>query len=110
MIANHKVVPVKTYVTVFGTLMLLTFLTVAAAHVNIAHHLPVGGGNVANDFVAMAIALTKATIVVLFFMHVKGSTRMIQVTIVSALLFLAILFGYTLFDYVTRGWLGVPGR
>lgn len=110
MIANHNVVPVRTYVTVFGTLMLLTFLTVAAAHVNIAQHLPFGGGNVMNDMVAMGIALVKATIVVLFFMHVKGSPRMIRVTIVSALVFLAILFGYTLSDYVTRGWLGVPGR
>jgi cytochrome c oxidase subunit 4 len=58
----------------------------------------------------MAIALSKATLVVLFFMHVKGSARMTGVVIAAALLFLAVLFGLTLSDYLSRDWLGPPGR
>ncbi len=64
----HRIVPVRTYLLVFTALLILTGVTVAVAF----HHL----GDPWNDVVAIAIAITKATLVVLFFMHVKNSTAM----------------------------------
>ncbi len=107
---SQHVVPVRTYVLVFLGLMALTALTVGASFVNIAHHLPSGWPNVFNDAAAMAIALAKASLVVLFFMGLKWSTRLSRLALLGALFFLVILFGFTLADYFSRGWLGVPGK
>ena len=94
--------PVKTYLTIFAALMVGTALTVFAAFQDFGKM---------NDLIAMGIAITKATLVVLFFMHVKYSTRLTSVVVVSGIFFLLVLFGFTLSDYLTRGWfLGVPGR
>jgi cytochrome c oxidase subunit 4 len=60
-----------------------------------------------NTVVALAIAFFKATLVVLFFMHVKYSPRLTQVTVGGGLLWLAILILITLSDFMTRGWLPV---
>jgi cytochrome c oxidase subunit 4 len=60
-----------------------------------------------NTVVALGIAFVKATLVVLFFMHVKYSPRLTQVTIAGGLFWLAILIGITLSDFMTRGWLPV---
>lgn len=104
------VTPVRTYLAVFFSLMALTLLTVGVAHVNIAHHLPGQLTDAINDAVAMAIALAKATLVVLFFMGVWRSARLNKVIVWSALFFLAVLFAFALADYFSRGWLGVPGK
>jgi cytochrome c oxidase subunit 4 len=104
------VTPVRTYLLVFLALMALTFLTVGAAHVNIAHHLPGQMTDAINDAVAMIIAVTKATLVILFFMHVWHSARLNKVVVWSSFLFLLILFAFSLADYFTRGWIGVPGK
>jgi cytochrome c oxidase subunit 4 len=85
-----------TYFAVFAALLAFTGITVAVAFVNLG---PL------NDLVAMGIAIIKATLVVLFFMHVKGSTRMVKLTVVSSFFWLLILFGLTLSDYFTRGFL-----
>ena len=92
-------VPFTTYLAVFGALMVLTIVTVAVAFVDLG---------LANVVVAMAVALVKATLVVLFFMHVKYSNRMVQLVIVAAIVWLMILLGITLSDYLTRGWLMAP--
>jgi cytochrome c oxidase subunit 4 len=89
------------YVAVFAALIVLTLVTVAVTYVDL------GALNLA---VAMAIAITKATLVVLFFMHARYSERLVQVTIVTALLFLAVLAVFSFGDYLTRGMLGVSGR
>jgi cytochrome c oxidase subunit IV len=60
-----------------------------------------------NDVVALAIALTKATLVVLFFMHVKWGSPMVKLTVLTAVLFLLILFGVTWSDYWARTAPGV---
>ena len=60
-----------------------------------------------NTVVALAIAFLKATLVVLFFMHVKYSPRLTQITVGGGLLWLAILILITLSDFMTRGWLPV---
>jgi len=93
--------PLRVYFGVFAALMALTALTVFAAFVNLGP---------ANTLVALGIAVAKATLVILFFMHVKGNTKLVPVVILSGLFFLFILFLFLAADYGTRGWLGVPGR
>ncbi|MCA1573318.1 MAG: cytochrome C oxidase subunit IV family protein, partial [Acidobacteria bacterium] len=58
-----------------------------------------------NVIVAMTIAVVKATLVVLYFMHVRYSARLIWVVVASALFWMGILFALTFSDYWTRGWL-----
>jgi cytochrome c oxidase subunit 4 len=90
---SDHVVPVRVYLAVFTALMVLTVVTVAISRVHLG---------ALNAPVAMAIAVTKAVLVVLFFMHVKYSPRLTQFTIVGTLFFLVILFG-TILDYAARG-------
>jgi len=89
------------YYTIFAALMALTAMTVGVTYVDL--------GN-ANLIVAMGIAVTKATLVVLYFMHVRWSEKLVQMTVLTALAFLMILFAFTLSDYFGRGVLGVAGR
>ena len=91
---SHFVVPVRTYLLVFTALIVLTATTVFVAF----HHL----GDPWNDVVAIGIALTKATLVVLFFMHVKYSPAMVRLCVISAIVFLLTLFGITWSDYWAR--------
>jgi len=90
------VTPIRVYLMVFAILMVGTALTVWAAFLHLGPF---------NDIVAMAIAVTKATFVVLYFMHVKHSTRLTKITVLAGFLWLAILVGLTLSDYFTRGFL-----
>jgi cytochrome c oxidase subunit 4 len=94
--AHVHVAPLWVYLAVFAALMVFTGITVAVAFVHMGF---------LNDLVAIAIAIFKATLVVLFFMHVKGSSRMVKLTVVSSFFWLLILFGLTLSDYFTRGFL-----
>ena len=90
------VTPIRVYLMVFAILMVGTALTVWAAFVEMGAF---------NDIVAMAIAVTKATFVVLYFMHVRHSTKLTKITVVSGFLWLAILIALLLSDYFTRGFL-----
>ena len=90
------VTPIRVYLMVFAILMVGTALTVWAAFINMGPF---------NDIVAMAIAVTKATFVVLYFMHVRHSTLLTKITVVAGFLWLAILVALTLSDYFTRGFL-----
>jgi cytochrome c oxidase subunit 4 len=91
--------PVSSYLTVFGTLMVFTAITVAAAFTNLG---------TLNFPIAIAIAITKATVVILFFMHVKHSSKLTKFVVVSCLFFLACLFGLTFTDVLSRGWYTSP--
>jgi cytochrome c oxidase subunit IV len=93
---SEHIVPTRTYYTIFAILMLCTGLTVAIAFVNLG---------AMNIVAALAIAAFKATIVVLFFMHVKYSTRLTWAVVVGSLFWLGILLALTLGDYLTRGWI-----
>ncbi len=95
------VVPVRTYLLVFLALLLLTATTTLAAFVNLG---PL------NNVIALGIAVLKATLVVLFFMHVRYSPRLIPLVVTAGFFWLLILIVLTLTDYALRGWLGVPGR
>jgi cytochrome c oxidase subunit 4 len=60
-----------------------------------------------NDVVALTIAVIKASLVVLFFMHIYYSTRLSKLVVISGLLWLFILIGLTLSDYLSRGLVGL---
>ena len=92
---------VKSYVGVFLALMILTAVTVWVAFVDLG---------ALNNLVAMGIAVTKAVLVVLFFMHVIHQSKLIKLVVASGFFWLLLLFVFTLSDYFTRGWLGVPGK
>ena len=95
------IVPVRTYVLIFAALLLLTAATTAIAFRDLG---PL------NNLAALGIAVVKATLVVLYFMHAKGSPRLTKLVIAAALVWLVLLIALTLGDYLSRGWLGVPGR
>ena len=95
--SQHHVVPLKVYFAVFGALMVFTAITVGAAYVDMG---------ALNNVVMIAIAVIKATLVVLFFMHVRYSTRLIPLVVVGGVFFLLVMFGITMSDYVSRGLLG----
>jgi len=63
-----------------------------------------------NTPVAMPVAITKASLVIVFFMGVKWNTPLTKTVAISGFLWLLILFGMGMNDYLTRGWLGVAGR
>ena len=91
--------PIRSYLAIFGALMVGTVVTVGAAMTNLG---------ALNFPVALAIAVTKATLVILFFMHVKYSSKMTKLIVGTALFFLAILFVETMMDYTTRHWYLAP--
>ncbi|MBT3603994.1 MAG: hypothetical protein HOE48_02050 [Candidatus Latescibacteria bacterium] len=99
MAEHHNSPTVGTYLAVFSALMVLTALTVWAAFQDLG---PYG------DLVAMVIACTKATVVIVFFMHVKYSSRLLWLFVGAGFLFMLILFAFTMADYASRGWLGAP--
>ena len=91
--------PKSTYYAIFGALMVLTAVTVAVAFVNLGR---------LNFPVAIGIAIFKATLVVLFFMHVKYSSRLTKMVVGMAFFFLGCLLFLTLTDYMSRGWHASP--
>jgi cytochrome c oxidase subunit 4 len=94
---SEHIVPRTTYFTVFGALLVLTAVTVAAANFDFGRM---------NDIVAMTIAVTKMMLVLLFFMHVRYSSRLIWVIVASMFFWLLILLLLTLTDYTSRDWFG----
>ena len=80
--------------------MVLTAVTVAVAFINLG---------ALNFPVALGIAILKATLVILFFMHVKYSSRLTKLICGTAFFFLIVLFGLTMSDYLSRGWFTSPG-
>jgi cytochrome c oxidase subunit 4 len=93
--AGGHIVSPKIYVIIWLILLAFTGLTVWAAFQNFG---------VGNPIIALAIAATKATLVILFFMHVKYSPKMIGLVIGSGLFFLSILLVLTTADYISRAW------
>jgi len=94
---SQHIVSIRLYATIFGALLLLTLGTAAIAFVDL-------GGDL-NTLVALAIAIVKALLVLLFFMHVRYSSRLIWVFVGAGFFWLAILMTLTLSDALTRSWL-----
>jgi cytochrome c oxidase subunit 4 len=96
MSAHSPLSSLKTYFAVWIALLAGTALTVVAAQIDLRPF---------NAAVALTIATIKATLVALFFMHVKGSSeRLTKLVVISALFFLLILLGLSMSDYATRSW------
>ena len=91
---SEHIVPVRIYITIFLVLLTGTALTVLAAFYDFPWQF--------NTIVALTIATVKATFVVLYFMHVRYSSRLVWVVIASALFWMAILFALTFGDYNSR--------
>jgi cytochrome c oxidase subunit 4 len=92
---------VKTYVGVLISLLILTFVTTAVARVDLGPFSVV---------VALVIAVCKMLLVSLFFMHLRHSNQLTKLVVLGGLLWLGILLSLTLSDFLTRGWIGVPGK
>jgi cytochrome c oxidase subunit IV len=93
-VAGH-VVPKKLYYNVFALLMILTLVTTLVAFADLG---PL------NTIVALTIAVTKAIVVTLFFMHVRYSSRLTWIVVGAGAFWLAIMIFLTLTDYLSRGW------
>ena len=94
---EHDHMNILRYLGVFAVLVVGTILTYYAATVDLDFIFPG-----ANTLVALLIAFTKMTCVMLFFMHVYWSPRLIWLSAVASFFWLAIMFAYTMQDYLTR--------
>ncbi len=99
---SEHIVSRTVYFAIFGALMVLTAVTVLAATVDF-------GNEFVNTSIALAIAVTKAVLVILYFMHVRYSPRLTWVVIAGGFLWLFIMIALTMSDYLTRGWSDLPG-
>ena len=92
--ASH-ILPKRVYYTIFAILLFCTYLTVQIAFFDLG---------AMNTVAALAIATFKAVLVILFFMHVKYSSRLTWAVVIGSVFWLGILLVMTLGDYLTRGW------
>src|SRR5919108_3655638 len=93
---SEHVAPTSLYVSVFLALLVGTGLTVLVAFYDLG---------VMNNIVMLTIACVKALLVILFFMHVRWSTRLTWLVVAAGFFWLLIMFGITMSDYMTRGWI-----
>jgi len=96
---SDHIVSVKTYFLVFAALMVLTALTVWVAFMDLGF---------LNTLVALGIAIVKATLVVLIFMHVRYGSHLTWVFAISGFFWLLILLVFVMSDYLSRSWQYVP--
>ena len=98
---GHHIVPMRVYLSVIACLFIFTAITVAVAYLELG---------ALNTPVALAIAIFKASLVVLFFMHVRYNTPLMWVFAGAGFFWLLILFALTMQDFMTRSWddQGVP--
>jgi cytochrome c oxidase subunit IV len=92
---SGHVSPKSIYYGIFAALMVFTAITIGVAYINLG---------ALNFPVAISIAIVKATLVILFFMHVKYSSKLTKLVVGGGIFFLLVLFTLTLTDYLSRGW------
>lgn len=92
---SHTIVQPKVYLIIFGALLFFTALTVYASSLELG---------VFNAVVALGIAVIKGSLVVLFFMHIRYSSRLLKLTICSGILTFLVLITMTMTDYISRAW------
>jgi cytochrome c oxidase subunit IV len=92
---EHHVAPVSLYLVIFGALIVGTILTVIVAKFDLGPF---------NNIVMLTVACAKALLVVLYFMHVRWSSRLTWVIAASGFFWLIIMFTLTMQDYMTRTW------
>jgi len=93
--SQHHIVSPVIYIIIGGSLLVLTGVTVGASYLELG---------IFNPIVAIAIACIKAVLVVLFFMHVKYSSKLTKLTVFCGLFTFLALIGMTLSDYFSRAW------
>lgn len=98
--SSEHIVPTRVYYMVFAALLVLTGVTTAIAYVDLGRF---------NIVVALAIAIFKASLVVLFFMHIKYSTTLTKAIVCSGVIFLIVMVFFTMTDLLTRN-IAAPGR
>jgi cytochrome c oxidase subunit 4 len=99
--SEHHIVPKRVYYLVFLTLIVMTWVTAFVSTVDLGR---------LNVFVALSIAIFKASLVILFFMHVKYGARLTKFIVLAGLYWLILLLFIAMVDLWTRGMMGVPGR
>ena len=99
--STAHIATVRVYVTVFLALIVFTGITVLVAKYDFGW---------LNTPVALGIAVTKASLVVIYFMGVRYNTPLTKVVVIGGFFWLLVLFGLGMMDYVSRSWIGVPGR
>ena len=90
---NPPVTPVKTYLLIWAVLLALLLLTWGVARVDLRPF---------NAAIALLIAFAKMILIILFFMHVRHSSRLTWVFVAAGFVWFAIMIGLTLGDYLTR--------
>ena len=96
---SEHIVEKKIYYTVFGSLMVLLGATVAIAYIHLGK---------LNVIAALTIAVIKAVLIILYFMHVRYSSRLLWIFVGAGFFWLGILFALSYSDFFTRGWLPLP--
>jgi len=91
---HHHVLPLKVYLGVATALLVLTIITVVVAQFHFGEF---------NLIIAMAVAAIKATLVALYFMHLRYDSRIYAMVFVGSLMFLAVFIGFTMLDTMRRG-------
>jgi cytochrome c oxidase subunit 4 len=97
--AGGHIIPKKTYYLVFGALMVLLFMTVGIAYLDLGE---------LNPIAALTIAIVKALLIILYFMHVRYRSHLTWIFVGAGFFWLGILIALTMNDYLTRSWLPVP--
>ena len=98
---SEHIVPIRIYLIVFASLMGLTGVTIFISYHDLG---PL------NNVVALTIAVTKATLVILYFMHIRYSPSLTKLVAAGSFLWLIILLSITMADYISRDWLSFAGR
>ena len=96
---SEHVTPKRTYFAIWAALLALSYATVAVSRIDLGR---------LNTIAALTIAVCKALLVVLFFMHVRYSTRLTKLVVVGGFMWLALLIGLTMADEATRAWIPMP--
>jgi cytochrome c oxidase subunit 4 len=91
----HHVLPMKIYYGVFAALMVLTVITVGVSYIGLPEPFSI--------LAAMAVAIVKAALVAGFFMHLRYDDRFLSVVFFGSVVFLALMFMFTIIDLDTRG-------
>lgn len=93
---EHHIIGLPTYFAIYVILLVLLGATVGAYYVNLGF-ISLGLG--------ILIAVVKAVLIIMYFMHVRFSSRLVWIFAIAGFIWLLILIGFTLSDYLTRGWL-----
>ncbi len=102
---EHHIVSPRVYLTILLALFVGTAATVWASYIDLGEtHISQGLTIFWNPVIALAIACTKMVLVVLFFMHVKYSTKLTKLTVLAGLFTFIALIGMTMTDYFSRAW------